>query len=336
MKSKSSISRRDFISKTAIGAGAIGVGAFNPQDSHAGENAAPNQSPREVVVISASHGRGHTMKEGVESMMKGLDVAISYNPDIICLPENFANDRSSAEEVPGPITNKYSEYAKKHNCYIICTLIRKENSKMFNSSVLIDRKGKIIGTYDKIHPTSGECKDGCLPASLEPPVFETDFGKIGIQICFDINWIDEWRKLKEKGAEIVFWPSTYIGGRLLTAHARLFNYYVVGCSRPGPSIIYNTAGDEIFRSGRHQNWAIAKLNLEKIHCEIDNHRSKARRMIKKYGRKVEVVYYHDEDWMTIESRSPDLTIQQLIDEYGFLPRWDYVNQETKIQKEYRG
>ena len=59
-------------------------------------------------------------------------------------------------------------------------------------------------------------------------------------------------------------------------------------------------------------------------------------MIKKYGRKVQAVYYHDEDWVTIESRSPDLTIQQLIDEYGFLDHWSYINSETKIQEKFRG
>lgn len=336
MKNDNSISRRDFISKTAIGAGALGAGVFNPQDSHADENITPNRSPREAVVVSASYGKRVSQKEGLERLVEGLDVAVGYNPDIICLPENFANDGKSAEEVPGPITNRFSEYAKNNNCYIICTLVRKENDRLFNSSVLIDRKGKIVGIYNKIHPTSGECKDGCIPASLDPPVFETDFGKIGIQICFDINWVNEWRKLKDKGAEIVFWPSTYIGGRLLTAHARLFNYYVVGCSRPGPSIIYDTAGDEIYRSGRHQNFAVATLNLEKIHCEIDNHRSKVKRMIKKYGRNVQVTYYHDEDWVTIESRSSDLTIQHLIDEYGFLDRWSYLNSETKIQEKFRG
>ena len=150
MKNDNSISRRNFISKTALGAGAVGVGVFNPQDSNADDNPAVNRSPREAVVVSASYGKRVGREEGLERLVKGLDVAVGYKPDIICLPENFANDSKSAEDVPGPITNRFSEYAKKHNTYIICTLIRKTKNNLFNSSVLIDRKGNIQGIYDKM------------------------------------------------------------------------------------------------------------------------------------------------------------------------------------------
>ncbi|MCF6269881.1 MAG: carbon-nitrogen hydrolase family protein [Melioribacteraceae bacterium] len=340
MKNKSSISRRNFISKTALGVGALGVGGLTTTIAGAENDKSGlidcNKSPREVVVLSAMVGKNNATEKDLEYMISWLGNALEYKPDIICFPENFENDSDSAEEITGPIMNKYSAYAKENNSYVICTLIRKNGDKKSNSAVLIDRQGKVAGIYDKIHPAIGECDSGSVPAPLGAPVFETDFGKIGIQICFDINWLDEWRILKEKGAEIVFWPSIYAGGKMLSAYASIFNYNVVGCSKIGPSIIYDTAGDVITESGRFEKWAMAKLNLEKIHCEIDNHVQKVRKIQRKYGRKVAIKYYHNEDWVTIESRSPDLPIKQLIDEYELLNRWDYIKQSEEYQKKFRG
>lgn len=339
MKNSNSISRRNFISKTALGAGALGVGALSTSVSGTeggkSELIEYNKSPREVVVLSAMVGKNNANEKDLEYMMSWLGNALEYKPDIICFPENFANNSDSAEEITGPIVSKYSAYAKENNSYVICTLIRKEEGKKHNTAVLIDRQGKVVGMYNKIHPAIGECDNGCVPAPLGAPIFETDFGKIGIQICFDINWYDEWKILKEKGAEIVFWPSIYAGGKLLSAYASLFNYYVVGCSKIGPSIIYNTGGDVITESGRFEKWAMAKLNLEKIHCEIDNHVQKVRKIQRKYGRNVAIKYYHNEDWVTIESRSPDLPIQQLIDEYRLISRCDYLKQSEEYQKKFR-
>ena len=67
------------------------------------------------------------------------------------------------------------------------------------------------GEYRKIHPTIGEMNSGVMPGPLNPPVFQTDFGAVGAQICFDIEWPDGWRKLREAGAEMVFWPSAFAG-----------------------------------------------------------------------------------------------------------------------------
>ncbi len=299
------------------------------------EDENPNRSPREVIVLSATMQKITAKDNKIEKLIGRLDAAMSYHPDIICLPEVFANDLSSPEEVPGPITNRFTSYAKENNCYIICTLIRKEGQKNFNTAVLINRQGEIIGMYDKIHPTKGECDQGCFPSlKKDPPIFETDLGKIGILICFDINWYEEWKKLKEKGAEIVFWPSVYVGGRMLSSYARLLNYYVVGCSKTGPSIIYDTAGDMIATSGKYEKWALARLNLEKIHCEIDFHVKKVKQIRKKYGRKVKVKYYHNEDWVTIESKSPDLTIKKLVNEFALVSRWDYIKRAEQYQSKF--
>ena len=79
-----------------------------------------------------------------------------------------------------------------------------------NTAVVYDRQGQELGQYHKIHPTEGELNGGIWPGPIDPPVFEADFGKFGIQICFDVNWWEGWERLKQKGAQIVFWPSAFL------------------------------------------------------------------------------------------------------------------------------
>jgi beta-ureidopropionase len=77
------------------------------------------------------------------------------------------------------------------------------------------------------------------------------------------------------------------------------------------------------------------LNLEKVFLEITDYQKKLNEIKKKYGRKVFIRYYHEEDWVTIESCSPDIRIKDILDEYKFVPHWDYIKMEEKEQEKYR-
>jgi predicted amidohydrolase len=339
---KDSISRRNFITKSAARAGALGISpvqtlfAGNKEQKRTAID--PNTSPREILVQSLSNPtftEDGNYKNDVKNILTSMDMTSSYKPDIITIPEVFANQPDTAQEIPGPISNTFSNYAKKHNCYIICAFYTLRKNKIYNSALLIDRKGNIAGIYDKIYPTERECDKGVTPGNPDPKVFQTDFGKIGILICFDINWPELWGALREAGAEIIFWPSAYPNPALLSARASTFGYYVVGNSRINPSYIFDGMGNMISMSGRYEPWAFARLNLEKIFCEIDFHVDKIKEIRKKFGRKVEIVYSHDNDWVTIESRSPNLTIQQLIDDYGLVSRYDYIKRATKYIEKFR-
>ncbi|MBN2410471.1 carbon-nitrogen hydrolase family protein [candidate division KSB1 bacterium] len=338
-ENKSSISRRKFVRNTAIGTGLIGAGIASAAGPGNLNNSYPSEgicSPREILVQTVSNQKFDIKRDNVKFILDRLESTSSYKPDIICIPEAFANtSKSGAEPLSGPIINAFSNYAGKHNCYIICTLYTKRNGRIYNTAVLLDRKGQIAGMYDKIRPTEGECDNGVTPGELKPPVFKTDFGTIGVQICFDINWPEQWKMLKDQGAEIIFWPSAYPQRTMLATYASLYKYYVVGCSRIDPCYVYDMTGELLAKSGRYEGWAFAYLNLEKIFCEIDFHVEKIREIRKKYGRKVEVNYFHDNDWVTIESRSPDLFIQQIVDEFGLISHPDYIKRAEKYMDKFR-
>jgi len=278
---------------------------------------------RLVRVVTVTQARLERLggDELLDATMTRLDRAASFEPDIACLPELFT--RRGPEGVPGPTTEMLGDWAKKHNCYVICPMKTRIGDKVYNSAVLLDRTGKVIGRYDKIHPTEGEIKGGTAPGDPDPPVFKTDFGTIGIQICFDVNWRDDWRRLKDKGAEIIFWPSAYPAHRQLSALAWMNRLYVVSSTMSRFAAIYDISGDVIARTGHFQEWTGAEISLDKRLFEIDYHVSKMRKIQAQFGRRVKVTWLNDEDWVTLESLDPTLSVDDLIARFGLTPLGRY-------------
>ena len=162
-----------------------------------------------------------------------------------------------------------------------------------------------------------------MPGEVDPPVFETDFGTIGIQICFDVNWWDNWKRLKQKGAKIVFFPSAYPAYRQVSALALMNQFYVVSSTNSRSSNIYDITGQVLASSGHSQQWAAAALPIGKRLFETDYHAQKVRQIQQKYGPRVEVVWFHDDDWFTLASLDPGLTVEDIIAEFGLTPLDDY-------------
>ena len=150
-------------------------------------------------------------------MLERMESIAGLNPDLVCLPELFDTswveeekpliELAEDENVPGPVTSVIVEFARKYNCYVACPVFTTHEGRFYNSSLLIDRKGHIAGVYHKIHPVKTDVlpdvayKGGRItPGSLNQPVIETDFGKVGMLICYDANWSDGWDNLKKKGA----------------------------------------------------------------------------------------------------------------------------------------
>jgi predicted amidohydrolase len=201
--------------------------------------------------------------------------------------------------------------------------------------VLIDRRGRIVGQYHKIRPTENELRNGTCPGVIDPAVFETDFGTIGIQICFDVNWHQQWRQLKEKGAKIVFFASAYPAARQIRTLAWLNQCFVVASTQSRVSSVYDVTGEVLASTGQYRQWAGAALPLGKTVFEIDYHVSKMREIQRKYGSRVEVTWYHDDDLVTLASLAPELAVEDLIREYELTPHGDYIRRAQRQQDKLR-
>jgi beta-ureidopropionase len=305
----------------------LGLFVAGPQLKAADEDRGPNPIPRVVTVSQAGLPR-HQGNDLLEPTMERLNQARSFHPDIVCLPEVFSN--REAESVPGPVTEKLAAWARDNSSYVIFGLRTKKGGRDFNSAILLDRRGKIIGQYDKIHPTDDEMQGGITPgADAGPPVFRTDFGTIGILICFDVNWRDGWQHLKQNGAQIIFWPSAYPAARQLPALALSNEIYIVSSTMAGRSSIYDITGEVLASTGAHQEWVGASIPLGKRLFETDYNAAKVPDLQRDYGSKVQVVWDHESDWITLASLDPQLTVDDLIAKYGLIPLRQYIARSTQ-------
>jgi predicted amidohydrolase len=258
-----------------------------------------------------------------DATFQRMEEAAACRPDILCLPECSAGRH--CEPVPeGPAAGRLAEWAKDHNCYVVAGLRSECEGRKFNSALLFDRRGKYLGKYDKMHLTRPELDAGICPGRLDPPVFQTDFGVIGVQICFDVNWSAGWEALRRKGAGIVFYPAAFPAHVRLAAYTWLYGYYIVSSTNSRRSRLYDIAGEVLAETGEFRQWAAARLPLGKRLFEIDFHVEKARQIERKYGPRVEVRWCHDDDWWTLASLDPELCVEGIIREFELVPKDRYV------------
>ena len=310
--------------------------------------------PRKIWVATtcfrALSEQPRTVEQNIRRAEELVDQAAAYQPDLICLPESFPSIRvphqqveEVAQEVPGPATETLARKARQHRAYVVCPLFERRGRRVYNVAVLLDRDGQIVGAYEKVHPVAsrpplepGALLERGVTPGREPKVFETDFGKIGILICFDSNWPEEWATLKRKGAELVVFPSAYEAGLKLFAHAWNNKYYVVSSTWSTPSKIIDLTGQLIATTGTYTDLAVAQIDLEKRFFHLDWHAAKLAEIQRRYGRKVKVQWCLPEAGFTLESESDDLTVGQLIEEFELQPYEEYIAASTALQDRQRG
>jgi len=154
------------------------------------------------------------LKENLEKAELFARQAGEENCDIICFSEDFLTGALGkenlryAQEIPGDYTEKFCKLAKEYGLHIVMgTMIEKVGENYYNTSVLIDDSGKILGKYSKIRLWFPEKE--YLKKGNETPVFKTKFGKIGITICWDLAFPEITKEMALKGARMVFCPSLW-------------------------------------------------------------------------------------------------------------------------------
>ncbi len=337
---KNMISRRKFLSASAMAAGGVTIASGGL--ANAMEKApAKERAAREVWIASVSQMdmTAETPELMVEKIFGVLQEALAYKPDIICLPElfntsNIKRKYTFKEEVAfsSETLKQFAAFAKTNNCYVICPVYTEEAGNVYNAAVVFDRQGKRLGEYRKAHIVEDEVSFGLTPGTLSPPVFETDFGIIGIQICFDILWEDCWRKLSERGAEIVFWPSAFAGGQMVNTRAWQNRYHVVSSTRKDTTKICDISGMEIAKTGIwNKNLVCAPVNLEKAFVHVWPHVFQFDKIKAKYGRKINITIFHEEEWAIIESLSPDVKVKDILKEFNIRTLEQHIRDSEKAQ-----
>jgi N-carbamoylputrescine amidase len=187
-----------------------------------------------------------------------------FRSQYFCQSEDHENFKL-AEKIPGPSTDAFCKFAKKHKTVVIASLFEKRASGVYhNTAAVIDADGSLLGIYRKMHipddPLYYE-KFYFTPGDLGFKAWQTKYAKIGVLVCWD-QWYPEGARLTAmQGAEILFYP-TAIGWHpgekakygvkqhgawetIQRAHAVANGCYVAVANRIGHEILKGVGGDGI-------------------------------------------------------------------------------------------
>lgn len=222
--------------------------------------------------------------EIIASTLNLIEKAAHDNVDLILTSEafNYAGQpkRTSIPYVdffPADdhvIENELSDIAKRYHTYIHAGLIRNEQNILYNSTVLFNRSGQIIDVYHKIHLAGDE--NEIFTPGTELHSIDTEFGRLGTAICWDMQFPETARTLARMGCDMILCPTwgwewiygparAYENG-IYVAAAMTVPYWMPIQELRKPSQVISPQG-EILAEGSYTDAGITYCSIPDIHCK---------------------------------------------------------------------
>src|SRR5262245_7177047 len=152
--------------------------------------------PVRVATVSHRPSAGADGGEGTGRLIKDverlLERAARMGADLVAFPEVYpqlalTDPFHHPEPAEGGTLGPVRELAKRHRILVVWPRVEYDPGRgVRNTAILVDRTGEVVGRYDKMFPTTTELEKGVIPGAAVP-VFETDLGRVGMLICFDLN-----------------------------------------------------------------------------------------------------------------------------------------------------
>ncbi len=215
-----------------------------------------------------------------------IDNAADKDAKIICLPELFTTGfdydyiNECTKPIPNIITDVLAKKAKELEIHIIGGSIpEKYGNKRYNTSILFDSRGRIIGKYRKVHLFPLMNENRIFTHGNKLGIFRTEFGIFGIEICYDIRFPEVTRNLTYLGTKLVFIPSAFPHPRmghwktLVYARAIENQIFVIAVNRVGKdssnnffgrSLIVDPWGELLACSGSKEEVVEATIDMSSI------------------------------------------------------------------------
>jgi predicted amidohydrolase len=265
------------------------------------------------------------LRDNLEMMDAMVVVAAErgWHLDVALLPEvsfKFASGdlAAAAEETDGKTAHEIGERARAHGVYATAPILRRDGEAVRNSVVLVDRGGRPVGSYDKAHPVMMD--DGSLEYGIAPgrgyPVFDLDFGRVGLQICWDVAFDEGWRALADKEAELVLFSTNPAVPLALRGYAWRHGYYIAASTVHPPAVVVDPVGRVLATTTRNREVVVAQVNLDYrvLHSNcmwgwsIVDH--------KEYQGRIKVEWEVDTHEYLVSSLDPSLPVSRFLEKEG--------------------
>jgi predicted amidohydrolase len=313
--------------------------------------------PRKVVIGTIMHTFRGDLAARLKSAEQLVDAAAAEAAkkypgkglDLVVLPENALKAKDSGDEVTamdkavpleGAVLDTMGALARKHKSYVIVPITLREEKPTphaTNSAVLLDRQGKVVGTYRKVHPVTiwtGTLESGITPGR-EYPVFNTDFGKLGIQICWDMSYEDGFAAMAKQGVEIIAISSASPQTVRPAAYALRMGCYVVTSTPRDNVTVFNPAG-MVAAQSTNKEVLVHEIDLSYAIVHWAKDLKNGEGLTEKFGDKVGYQYSVREDTGVFWSNDPKRTVGSMIRELNLVEMHAQTARDRKAQDAARG
>jgi len=347
------MNRRSFLASLSVGA-ALNAAGLRAADGEAGVKSTSNRRPRKVIVGTALQAfwgpypglqnRLEQLGGIVDQMAAQARTKYGRGLDLAVLPETAitgeAGEDALACSVPfvGQVQEAFSGKAREHSCYIVIPtylLDSPEKKLCSNAAILVGRKGEAVGVYRKVHlvvSLERGTMEGGATCGDTLPVFDCDFGKLGIQICYDMNFADGWVELAHRGAELIAWPSQSPQTSQPAFRARQHRCYIVSSTWRHNASIFEPTGKIAAQITPPQRILVEELDLSYAILPWSSKLRNGAALKQAYGDKVGFHYYEDEDLGIFWSNDPGITVDEMVRSIGVL---ELEEEMAQVHKFYR-
>ena len=245
---------------------------------------------------------GKTHEESLKNVISYLDMVIGKalcdKPDFILLHENsdipsFApEERAEFYKYRGDAVHRHIADICKKNKVNICYGSSRDGGDGWNrnSAVFINRDGETVGVYNKNHLVMEEYTNCHIRYGKDPELIETDFGKVGAAICYDLQFDELREKYMKLRPELIVFPSLFQGGFLKQYWAFSNRCWFVSSIGIGnaPCEVINPLGEVVAKSSSYFSHLTVDINLDYCIAHLDYNGERITRMKQKYGDEVQL------------------------------------------------
>ena len=283
--------RRSFLKASGVvGLGASSVWARTETSRNSqskaiiGEKTAISTIRVAQVKVYPQKGEMKSNHRKLMDILKGIEK--NEDVDVVVTPEGFLDGYVSTEQsvkkkdmfkyaidpLSSEFTRAVSEWAGRNKAWVVYGCTRKSTDGVFNTALIYNRSGLIVGMYDKLHLQTHDHK---YTPGKHLDVYESDFGPFGIMICADRRWPETTRTLTLQGARVIFNPTYGMHGDLNLCMMRTRSYengiYIV-FTHPGQALITNHRGAVVCNNEDDtKTYAVTEIDLSKAPANKGGH-----------------------------------------------------------------
>lgn len=241
-----------------------------------------------IAQLSTSVNKTTNLEKAIQYIgrAKGLGADFVVIPEFymaLATPKSGVLPADVAEPLDGPFVSALKEAARENEIYVVCGVYESttdDNGRAYNTTVLIDRSGQLLHSYQKTHlydAFSYKESDTITPGENQYKVVETEFGKIGLMVCYELRFPEIARQFALQEADVLLVPAGWMAGPLKEDHwqtlirARAIENTMfvcganlVGVGFTGRSIVVDPMGVILASGGEEETIILTDIDLDRI------------------------------------------------------------------------